>query len=35
MNKAALAILALLCTSIALADDFKTLDGSSGGLLVI
>jgi hypothetical protein len=27
MNKTALAILAALCTSIALADDFKTIDG--------
>jgi hypothetical protein len=27
MNKTALAIVAALCTSIALADDFKTIDG--------
>jgi len=27
MNKATLAILAALCASIALADDFKTIDG--------
>src|SRR5205823_10222375 len=27
MNKTAMAILAALCASIALADDFKTIDG--------